>query len=49
MAHGSPDPERHQHQGLEISAEPTSEALREFIEVARGMGGPSRMDMSPLS
>ena len=37
-----------QHQGLEMSAEVTPDALRDFLEATRGMGGPSRMDMSPL-
>lgn len=37
-----------QHQGLEISAEFTPAALCEFIEATRGMGGPSRMEESPL-
>lgn len=37
-----------QHQGLTASTEVSADALREFIEATRGMGAPSRMDMSPL-
>jgi transposase-like protein len=37
-----------QHQGLTVSTEVSADALREFIEATRGMGGPSRMDVSPL-
>jgi hypothetical protein len=37
-----------QHQGLTVSTELSADALREFIEATRGMGEPSRMDVSPL-
>jgi hypothetical protein len=37
-----------QHQGLTVSTELSVDALSEFIEATRGMGGPSRMDVSPL-
>ena len=37
-----------QHQGLTVSTEVSADALHEFIEATRGMGGPSRMDVSPL-
>ena len=37
-----------QHQGLTVSTELSADALREFVEATRGMGGPSRMDVSPL-
>ena len=37
-----------QHQGLTVSTELSGDTLREFIEATRGMGAPSRMDVSPL-
>jgi hypothetical protein len=37
-----------QHQGLTVSTELSVDALSEFIEATRGMGEPSRMDVSPL-
>jgi hypothetical protein len=37
-----------QQQGLTVTSEVTPDALREFIEATRGIGGPSRMDVSPL-
>ena len=37
-----------QHQGLTVSTELSGDTLREFIEATRGMGGRSRMDLSPL-
>ena len=37
-----------QHQGLTVSTELSADGLRDFIEATRGMGGPSRMDVSPL-
>ena len=37
-----------QRQGLTVSTEVSADALREFIEATRGMGRPSRMDVSAL-
>ena len=37
-----------QHQGLTVSTELSGDTLREFIEATRGLGGPTRMDVSPL-
>jgi hypothetical protein len=37
-----------QHQGLTVSTELSSDALREFIEVTRGRAGTTRMEVSPL-
>jgi hypothetical protein len=37
-----------QHQGVAVTSEVGADALREFIEATRGMGGPPRMDVSPL-
>jgi hypothetical protein len=37
-----------QHQGLTVSTELSADDLCEFIEATRGMGAPSRMDVSPL-
>ena len=37
-----------QHQGLAVSAELSTDALREFIEATRGRAGPSPMEESPL-
>ena len=37
-----------QHQGLTVGTELSADALSKFIEATRGMGEPSRMDVSPL-
>jgi hypothetical protein len=37
-----------QHQGVAVTSELSADALREFIEATRGMGGPPRTDVSPL-
>jgi hypothetical protein len=37
-----------QHQGLTLTSEMSLEGLRDFIERARGRGGPSRTEVSPL-
>ena len=37
-----------QHQGLTVTSEMSVDTLSEFIEATRGIGGPSRMDVSPL-
>jgi hypothetical protein len=37
-----------QHRGLPVTPEISVDTLRQFIKATRGMGGPSRMDVSPL-
>ena len=37
-----------QHQGLTVTSELSVDALSEFLERTRGLGGPARMEESPL-